>query len=36
MLGTPIGSHAVTALAWCAGLALAGCVSEALLSAGSG
>jgi ABC-2 type transport system permease protein len=31
MLGTPIGGHVVTGLAWCAGLALAGCVSAALL-----
>jgi ABC-2 type transport system permease protein len=31
MLGTPIGSHAVTALAWCAGLAAIGIVSAGLL-----
>jgi ABC-2 type transport system permease protein len=31
MLGTPIGSHAVTAIAWCAGLAAIGIVSAGLL-----
>jgi ABC-2 type transport system permease protein len=31
MLGTPIGSHAVVALAWCAGLAAAGAISAGLL-----
>jgi ABC-2 type transport system permease protein len=31
MLGTPIGSHAVTALAWCAGLAAIGIVSAGVL-----
>ncbi len=31
MLGTPAGGHAVTALAWCAGLAAAGIVSAGLL-----
>ena len=31
MLGTPIGSHAVTALAWCAGLTAIGIVSAGLL-----
>ena len=31
MLGTPIGSHAVTALAWCAGLAAVGIVSAGVL-----
>jgi ABC-2 type transport system permease protein len=31
MLGTPIGHHAVTALAWCAGLAAIGIVSAGLL-----
>jgi ABC-2 type transport system permease protein len=30
-LGTPIGSHAVVALAWCAGLAAAGAISAGLL-----
>jgi ABC-2 type transport system permease protein len=31
MLGTPIGSHAITALAWCAGLAAIGIVSAGVL-----
>jgi ABC-2 type transport system permease protein len=31
MLGTPIGDHAVVALAWCAGLAAVGIVSAGLL-----
>jgi ABC-2 type transport system permease protein len=31
MLGTPIGNHAITALAWCAGLAAIGIVSAGLL-----
>ena len=31
MLGTPIGNHAVTALAWCAGLAAIGIVSAGVL-----
>jgi ABC-2 type transport system permease protein len=31
MLGTPIGDHAVTALAWCAGLTVVGIVSAGLL-----
>jgi ABC-2 type transport system permease protein len=31
MLGTPIGDHAVIALAWCAGLAAVGIVSAGLL-----
>ena len=31
MLGTPAGSHAVIALAWCAGLAAGGAVSAGLL-----
>jgi ABC-2 type transport system permease protein len=31
MLGTPIGSHAVVALAWCLGLAAAGRISAGLL-----
>jgi ABC-2 type transport system permease protein len=31
MLGTPIGSHAVVALAWCAGLAAVGVISAGLL-----
>jgi ABC-2 type transport system permease protein len=31
MLGTPIGGHAVVALAWCLGLAAAGIVTAAVL-----
>jgi ABC-2 type transport system permease protein len=31
MLGTPIGNHAITALAWCAGLAAIGIVSAGVL-----
>jgi ABC-2 type transport system permease protein len=31
MLGTPIGSHAATALVWCAGLAALGIAGAAVL-----